>query len=68
MGSTKTGELFTQEQYDAMSAVRRAELGLVPISPTESVSLQGMNRKERRDWLRDNKKFSRRNRNVKAAN
>jgi hypothetical protein len=67
MGSTETGEMFTQEQYDAMTVVQRAELGLVRLNTEESKTLEGMNRKQRRDWLRKNKKLSRRSRNVKTA-
>jgi hypothetical protein len=67
MGSTETGELFTQEQYDAMPLTRREELKIVGITPEESAHLQGMNRKDRRDWMRKNKKFNRRNDNVKTT-
>lgn len=59
MGSTETGELFTQEQYDNMPVFKREELGIVGITPEESALLQGMtSRKERRDWMRAHKKFS----------
>lgn len=58
MGSTETGELFTQAQYDSMPAEKREELGAVRLSPAESKQLEGMNRKQRRDWMRKNKKFS----------
>jgi hypothetical protein len=62
MASTETGELFTDEQYKAMSVEKRAELKIVGITSEESQMLSGMNRKQRRDWLRANKKFSRRSR------
>lgn len=68
MASTETGELFTQKQYDEMPITKRQELGIVGITPEEAKMLSGMNRKDRRNWLRENKKFSRRNRNVKSAN
>lgn len=55
MASTLTGEMFTQEQYDAMSADRRAELGLVQVTPTEQTKLAPMNLEERKVWLKQNK-------------
>lgn len=60
MGSTETGELFTEYQYKAMPMWERKELGIVGITPEESNMLSGMNRQQRRTWLRENKKFSRR--------
>lgn len=57
MGSMATGETFTQNQYEAMTPQKREELKIVSITPEESEVLQGMNRKDRRDWLRANKKF-----------
>ena len=67
MGSTETGELFTEAQYQAMPIKVRKDLGIVSITPEESEMLTGMNRKQRRDWLRANKKFSRRKRSVKTT-
>lgn len=58
MGSTETGELFTQAQYDAMPEEKREKLKVVGLTPEESVKLEAMNRQERRDWMRANKKFS----------
>ena len=63
MVSMETGEMFTQEQYDATPLAKREELKMVGVSEQESQMLQGMNRKERRNWLRAHKKFSRRVRN-----
>ena len=63
MASIETGEMFTQEQFEAMSIEKRAELKIVGVTPEEQQLLGGMNRKQRRDWLRANKKFGRRGRN-----
>lgn len=57
MASTETGELFTQEQYEAMSEAQKQDLGIVGITPQESEMLSKMNRKNRRAWLRANKKL-----------
>lgn len=67
MGSMSTGEMFTQDQYDNMPIQKREELQIVGLTPEEAEHLKGMNRKERRTWMRANKKFSRRSRNVKVA-
>jgi hypothetical protein len=67
MGSMETGELLTEEQYQALYLEKRTELKIVGINPEESAMLQGMNRKQRRDWMRKNKKFSRRQRDVQAT-
>jgi hypothetical protein len=67
MASTETGELFTEEQYRVMSEEKRTELKIVGLTPEESAMLSCMNRKQRRDWLRKNKKFSRRQRNVQST-
>lgn len=55
MASTSTGEMFTQEQYEAMSADKRAELGLVQVSPQEQEKLQLMTLEERKAWLKEHK-------------
>jgi hypothetical protein len=57
MASSVTGEMFTQEQYEALTPQRREELKVVGLSEQESQELQGMNRKDRRVWLKANKKF-----------
>lgn len=57
MTSTETGEMFTQEQYDDMPVEKREELKIVGITPQEEQMLKGMNRKDRRAWLKANKKF-----------
>lgn len=59
MASTETGELYTQVQYDKMPIAERDQLGIVNISPEESRLLSGMNRRQRREWLRANKKLKR---------
>jgi len=56
MASTETGEMFTQEQYEALTPQKREELKIVGVTPQESEMLSGMNRKDRRAWLRINKK------------
>lgn len=55
MASTTTGEMFTQEQYDAMNDQQRKDLGIVPITPFESNKLQSMTVEERKVWLKENK-------------
>ena len=57
MASTETGEMFTQEQYEALTPQKREELKIVGITPQESEMLSGMNRKDRRAWLKANKKL-----------
>jgi hypothetical protein len=57
MGGIESGNLYTQEEYDAMPVARRVEEKVVGITPQESQMLQGMNRKQRREWMRANKKF-----------
>lgn len=58
MASTTTGEMFTQEQYDAMSEERRAELGLVKVTRREAEKLAPLNAQDRKRYLeaRKNKK------------
>ena len=63
MASMETGEMFTQEEYNAMPVQKRAELKLVNVTEEESQMLSGMNRKDRRIWLKANKKLSRGQRN-----
>lgn len=62
MASTSTGEMFTQEQYDAMTSDRRAELGLVQVTPQEQAKIAPMSLEQRKAWLKENKskKHSRR--------
>lgn len=55
MASTSTGEMFTQEQYEAMSVLQREELGIVPITPAEQAKLQPVSLDERKTWLKANK-------------
>ena len=55
MASTETGELYTQEQFDAMSVKQRADLGMVRITPEEQAILDPMKTAERKDWLNKNK-------------
>ena len=55
MASTETGELYTQEQFDAMSVQQRADLGMVRINPKEQATLQPMTVEERKAWLKANK-------------
>lgn len=57
MASIGTGEMFTQEQYDQLTITQRAEMKIVGVTPEESEMLSGMNRKQRRAWLKANKKF-----------
>ena len=59
MASTETGEMFTQEQYDAMPEQKRVELKVTQLTPQEAQMLEGMNRQQRRVWLKQNKKFKR---------
>ena len=58
MGSMSTGEMFTQEQYDAMTQAQRDDLQLVPLTPTESKSLASLSNEQRKQYL--NKTKSRR--------
>jgi len=53
-----TGEMFTQEQYDAMTQAQRDDLQLVPLTPTESKSLASLSNEQRKQYL--NKTKSRR--------
>ena len=56
MASTETGEMFTDQQFAEMTEQKRQDLGLVPLTPDEEQMLRSMNRKQRREWLRKNKK------------
>jgi hypothetical protein len=56
MGSAATGELFTQEQYEAMSPAERDRLDLVPLNKSESERLAPLPPAERREWIKKNKK------------
>lgn len=55
MASTSTGEMFTQEQYEAMSEQQRQELDIVRITPEEQQKLAPMSLKDRKAWLKANK-------------
>lgn len=55
MASTETGELYTQEQFDAMSLQERSDLGMVRINPKEEAILSPMSHDERKAWLNQNK-------------
>lgn len=57
MASINSGEMFTQAQYEEMTPQEREDKQLVNLTPEESQMLQGMNRKDRRTWLKANKKF-----------
>lgn len=55
MASTTTGEMFTQEQYEAMSAEDRVYHGLVRINQQEQDILQPMTQEQRKEWLKIHK-------------
>lgn len=55
MASTSTGEMFTQDEVDAMSEARKQELDIVRIDPSESSMLQSMSVEERKVWLKAHK-------------
>lgn len=57
MASTSTGQMFSQEQVDAMTVEERAKHGLVEINDDEQVLLGGMTDAQRVDWLKENKGF-----------
>lgn len=57
MASIDSGEMFTQEQFEAMTQAERAKKKIVNLTPQESQYLANMNRKQRREWLKANKKF-----------
>lgn len=63
MASTTTGEMFTQEEVDAMTTARRQELDLVRLEPDESVRLAPMSNEERKQYLRTRKSKVRRSAN-----
>ena len=52
MASTATGEMFTQEQVDAMTPERRAELDLVRLTHAESATLAPMTPEQRKAELK----------------
>ena len=56
MASLETGEMFTEKQVQSMSIGTRAKLKLVGITSEEEKMLDGMNRKDRRAWLKTKKK------------
>lgn len=62
MGSMSTGETFTQEQIDTMTEEKREKMQIVELTPEDQQQIQGLNRQQKRDWMRANKKFSRRKR------
>lgn len=51
MGSAATGDLFTQQQYDAM----RERLQLVPITNQEAIALEPLDPMQRTKWLKAKK-------------
>jgi hypothetical protein len=53
MGSTETGELYTQAEYDSMSDQQHADLGIIPITPEQEAELSPMELKERKEQLLD---------------
>lgn len=58
MGSTETGEVFTEAQYQSMSVEKREELKLVGLTAEDQAALRRLpNRAARREWMRANKKF-----------
>ena len=56
MASTTTGEMYTDEQVRKMSAEQKEVLKIVGLTPEEEKLLSGMNRKNRRAWLKIHKK------------
>lgn len=56
MASTTTGEMFTQEQFDAMSVSKRASLGLVPITRKDQDTLAPLSPEDRKQWLKVHKR------------
>lgn len=54
MASTETGQMFTEIEYEKLPDV--AKKNLVKLTPEEEQLLKGMDRRERRAWLRANKK------------
>lgn len=57
MASLSTGEMFTDEQVSKMTEPQKAKLKIVGINPEEEKLLSRMNRKDRRAWLKKNKKL-----------
>ena len=55
--ASTTGEMFTQQQYDQLTITQREKVKIVGGTPEESEMLSGMNRKQRRAWMKANKKF-----------
>jgi hypothetical protein len=51
MGSMSTGEMYSQEQYDAMTERQRDELQLVPLTPAENAVLAPMTNEQRKTYL-----------------
>lgn len=52
MAGVNTGELYTQDQVDAMTEDERARVGLMPVTPAESEKLSGMTIEERKKFLK----------------
>lgn len=57
MGGINTEDLYTQEEVDAMVPAELQAKGVVKLTPEDQKAMAGMNRKERRKYLKDNKKF-----------
>jgi hypothetical protein len=55
MASVSTGEMFTNEEVEAMTPQRRQELDLVRVTPSEQAHLETLKSAERREWLKKNK-------------
>lgn len=57
MGGMNTGDVYSQEEFDAMPIAEREEKQLVPLNAADLVEMHGMNRAQRRAWMKKNKKF-----------
>lgn len=60
MASISTGEMYTQEEYEAMTPFARKELDLVKLTPAESAELAPMTKEERKVYLKAKKAKSKR--------
>lgn len=56
MASLSTGEMYTDEEVSKMTEPQKSKLKIVGITPKEQELLNTMNRKDRRAWLKKNKK------------
>jgi hypothetical protein len=55
MGGINTGELYSQEEFNAMTENERERIGMVPITPAQSALLEPMSKEDRMKWLKKNK-------------